>query len=198
MLRPILILASQSPMRKKLLHKVRIVPDSIIPADIDETPKEGETAISLAKRLAKEKNQTVASTQEHAIIITADTVPMCQGQVLDKALTQADIIRYLDLLSDNVHEIYTSICISKKSNDTIDFQEKTVKTTLTFTAISEAEKKYYASLEEGIGKAAGYNIDGYAESFISSMNGSFSNVCGLPLYETMAILRKFRYLDLSL
>ena len=198
MSRPTLILASQSPMRKKLLHKVHVIPDSIMPADIDETPKEGEIATSLSKRLAKEKNKAIASIQEHAIIITADTVPICQGYVLDKALTQADVIRYLDILSGNVHEIYTSICISKKSDDNIDFREKTVKTTITFKAISEAEKKYYASLEEGIGKAGGYNIDGYAESFISSMNGSFSNVCGLPLYETMAILGGFGYLDSSL
>lgn len=194
MLQPILILASQSPMRRKLLEKIHVVPDKIIPADIDETPREGENAISLSKRLAKAKNQKIAASQQHAIIITADTVPMCEGHTLDKAVTQAGIIRYLDILSGKKHEIYTSICISKKENDTIDFQEKTVKATITFKDISAEEKKYYASLEEGIGKAAGYNIDGYAESFISSMEGSFSNVCGLPLYETVAILRDFAYL----
>ena len=139
MLRPILILASQSPIRRKLLEKIHIVPDRITPAHIDERPKARETALALSKRLAK-KNQKIASTQEHAIIITADTVPLCQGHVLDKALKQADIIRYLDLLSGNVHEIYTSICISKKRDYTIDFREKTVKTTLTFKDISEAEK----------------------------------------------------------
>ena len=72
--------------------------------------------------------------------ITADTVPMCEGHTLDKAVTQAEIIRYLDILSGKKHEIYTSICISKKENDTIDFQEKTVKATLTFKDISAEEK----------------------------------------------------------
>lgn len=188
-----LILASQSPARVKLLEQVKVSPDHIIPSDIDEDPKKGEKGRELALRLSKEKAHKVAESFDKGIIIAADTVPVCRGRIIDKALSKDDIIEMITILSGRRHQIYTAVCIIKKDVSGTKVAQKVIKTVIKFRSLTKKEIEHYASLGEGIGKAGGYTLTGYAESFVSFISGSFSNVIGLPLYETTNILRSFGY-----
>jgi septum formation protein len=188
-----LILASASSSRVALLAQVNIVPDKILPADIDETPKPSEKAGILASRLAYEKAQKIASQQDNCIILAADTVPVVGGRVLGKSETKEDVARTLRLLSNRRHQVYTAICVIAKVNGESKIRQKLVKSIVKMKLITPAEINYFADLEQGIGKAGGYSLQGYAESFVQYMSGSFSNIIGLPLYETVNLLSSVGY-----
>lgn len=191
-----IILASQSPARLELLSQVGIVPEHVMPADIDETPLKGEKGDKLAERLSFEKASKIASQIDNGIIIGADSVPVCGRIILDKARTIEDVENYLKLLSGRRHRLITSISIIKKvQGEIVATRRRTVKTILKFRKISNDEIKQYAATKQGIGKAGGYSIGGYAESFVSFISGSYSNVIGLPLYETMMVLRSLNSLQ---
>lgn len=183
-----IILASQSPARLQLLGQIGVFPDQVIPADIDETERKGESAKNLALRLAVEKAEAVAKNFENAIIIGGDTVPVVGASIMRKAKTAEDITQSLNVLSGRRHALYTGVCVIKRINNINHISKRVVKTIIKFKRISEAEIAYYSSLPEGIDKAGGYTLSGYAESFVSYISGSFSNVIGLPLYETMNLL----------
>ena len=184
-----IILASASPARLKLLKQIGITPDEVIPSDIDETQLPKETPKKLAGRLALEKATAIANTIDKGIIIGADTVPVVGRSIMRKAANQDDIRASMELLSNRRHHIYTGVCIIKKDglggSRTLT---RTVKSILKFKKLSKTEIDYYCSLEEGIGKAGGYTVSGYAESYISFLSGSFSNIVGLPLFETTNML----------
>ncbi len=182
------ILASQSPTRLLLLKQIGIVPDQIIVADIDETKKKGEKPDELALRLAQEKALAIASGINNSIIIGADTVPFCKGRIMRKAESTDDIKASLEMLSAKKHRVYTGVCVVKKIEQDVIIRTSLVKTIVKFRHISKQEIEYYAHLEEGIGKAGGYTLHGYAESFVSYISGSFSNVTGLPLSQTQKLL----------
>ena len=110
-----------------------------------------------------------------------------------KAATKDDIRKSLELLSNRRHRIYTGVCIIKKDNSEYKVLKRLVKSTLKFKKLSKKEIDYYCSLEEGIGKAGGYTISGYAESYISFISGSFSNIVGLPIFETMNMLNSLGF-----
>lgn len=184
-----IILASQSPARLELLKQIGIVPAEILPADIDETEQKGEKPCRLAERLAREKAMAIAEQKKDAIIIAADTVPFVRGQIMRKARNGDDVRASLNLLKGRRHQIYTGVAVARASEGGIKIQTKCVKTVLKFRNISDKEIEHFASLDEGIGKAGGYTIGGYAESFVSYISGSFSNVIGLPLCETRAMLK---------
>mgnify|MGYP000308292616 CR=1 FL=1 len=186
-----IILASESPARLELLKQIGIFPDKILPAAIDESQIKGENPRSLALRLAYEKASKIAALNDDAVIIGSDTVPVCRGQVLKKASNVQDVKDLIAKLSGRRHQLYTGVCIIKKTNGEVKIVKKLVKTILKFRLISKKEIVYYASLGEGEGKAGGYTLTGYAESFVSHIQGSFSNVIGLPLCETMSILNSF-------
>ncbi|PCJ25479.1 MAG: septum formation protein Maf [Rickettsiales bacterium] len=183
-----IILASASPARLTLLRQVGIEPDRIIPADVDETEERGELPKKLAHRLAILKAQTVASTIDQGIIIGADTVPAMGRTPMRKAANADDVRSSLKSLSQRRHRVYTGICIIKKDSGGVRELSRVVQTTLRFKQISDAEIDYYCSTNEGIGKAGGYTLTGYAESFVAYISGSFSNVIGLPLFDTMNML----------
>ncbi len=182
------ILASQSPARLLLLKQMGIVPDQVIVSDVDETEKKGEKPDQLALRLAQEKAMAIASGINEAIIIGADTVPVCKGKILRKAASADDIKASLEMLSNKRHRVYTGVCVIKKIEHDFIIRTSVAKTVIKFRHISKQEMEYYAHLEEGIGKAGGYTLHGYAESFVSYISGSFSNVIGLPLSQTQKLL----------
>lgn len=186
-----IILASASPSRLELLKQIGIIPDRVMPADIDETEKRNERPDHLAKRLSYEKANEIATQIDSGIIIAADTVP-CAGRIIfRKARDEEDIKKMISLLENRRHQVYTGVTVIDKSPDQTTVKTRLVKTILNFRAISDRELQYYASLKEGIGKAGGYTLNGYAQSFVSFISGSHSNVIGLPLCETVKILNLY-------
>lgn len=183
-----LILASESPARLKLLSQIDIKPDFIIPANIDEIEKLGEKAKDMALRLSHSKALAVSNKIEQGIIIGADTVPVAGRRIMRKARNKDDVKESLQLLSGRRHQVYTGVCVIRKDGANLKILNRVVKSILKFKLISPREIEYYSNLDEGIGKAGGYTLTGYAESFVSFISGSFSNIIGLPLFETMNML----------
>lgn len=183
-----LILASESPARLQLLRQIHIIPDLIIPANIDERELKNEQPRELAKRLAYQKAITVADNYKQAVVIGSDTVPVVGTRIMRKATNSLEVKESLIMLSQRRHRIYTGVCVIKKDNNGVKVSQKVVKSILKFKKLSPAEIDFYCLLGEGIGKAGGYTVSGYAESFVSFISGSFSNIIGLPLFETMNML----------
>ena len=181
----ILILASASPRRKSLLAQIGVVPDEIIPADIDETPGKDELPKSHAKRLAAEKAQVIAKTHSGAFILAADTVVGVGRRILPKAESEEEAKHCLKLLSGRSHRVFTGVCLISP-NGLIN--SRVVETRLKMKRFSKPEFQSYLDSGEWDGKAGGYGIQGLAEAYISQINGSYSNVVGLPVYETRNML----------
>lgn len=187
---PKLILASQSPRRLSLLAQIGIKPDAVSPADINEDPIEGEIPRGHALRLACEKAAKVAGENPGAIILAADTVVGVGRRILPKAegLDQAKYC--LNLLSGRGHRVFTGVAIVKADGDMLS---RAVETRLTMKRLSASELQSYLDSGEWEGKAGGYGIQGIAEGYISKLIGSYSNVVGLPLFETRNLLQGAGY-----
>lgn len=184
-----IILASQSPSRIELLKRIKVFPNLVLPANIDETEYPRELPAKLASRLAYEKAQHVSKQIDHdAIIIAADTVASHGRKILPKALTNDDVKHCLTILSGKRHKVHTGICVIKKSGSEITTRQKVVETIVKFKRLSTEEIEFYCNLGEGLNKAGGCGISGYAEAFVPSIYGSHSNVMGLPLLETLHLL----------
>ncbi|PCI57123.1 MAG: septum formation protein Maf [Alphaproteobacteria bacterium] len=181
-----LILASASPRRVDLLQQIGIVPAQIIPADIDETPIEGEHPRDLAQRLALGKAQAIAKDNPNTFILAADTVVACGRRILPKAETTDQARDCLNLISGRRHHVYGGICIITDSGKEIT---KLCDTIVKFKPLTNHDIDTYINTGEWEGKAGGYAIQGFAASYISFMQGSYSNVVGLSLYDTMQTLR---------
>lgn len=182
------ILASASPARLELLKRINIVPDQVIHSNLDESQKRGELPHILAQRLSFEKANFVANNFDKAIVIGADSVVVTGRTILPKALNPEDIKYCMGKLSGRRHRVYTAISIIKKVYTEIQIRQKYVETKVKFKRFTIEEIDFYSTLEEGLNKAGGYSISGYAESFISFISGSHSNVVGLPLFETRNML----------
>ncbi|MGH1378848.1 MAG: Maf family protein [Alphaproteobacteria bacterium] len=181
-----LVLASASPRRVDLLKQINITPTQITPADIDEDPLAGEHPRELAQRLALEKAQEIAKNTNNTFIIAADTVVACGRRALPKAETENQARECIKLLSGRRHHVYGGICIITDSGKEIT---RLCDTTVKFKSLTNHEIDTYISTEEWSGKAGGYAIQGFAASYISFIQGSYSNVVGLSLYDIMQILR---------
>ncbi len=180
------ILASASPRRVELLNQIGIIPDQIIPADIDETPLENEKPASVATRLARLKAQKVFSEHKGNFVIASDTVVACGNRILGKASDAGEARQFLKLLSGRRHNVYTSVhLITPKGEISV----RTVNTVVKFKNLDKNELDYYLGHNEWHGKAGGYAIQGLAARFIRGINGSYSNVVGLPLFETSQLLK---------
>jgi len=186
------VLASESPRRKALLAQAHIVPDAIRAAAIVETPLKGELPRVHAERLAAEKARVVASRWDGApaIILAADTVVACGRRILPKAESDADVLACLKLLSGRQHQVFTAVALITPAGA---LRRRTVLTRVAFGRLGVAELRSYVESREGVGKAGGYAIQGRAETFVRRLNGSWSNVVGLPLAETVALLRGNNY-----
>lgn len=183
--RPALVLASASPRRLDLLKQVGIVPDVVAPADLDETPGATELPRVYAERLAAEKASAIAVSHKDAFVLAADTVVACGRRILPKAETQEEARTCLSLLSGRAHRVYTGISLVKGDTQIT----KSVMTRVQVARLSDAELHAYLASGEWQGKAGGYAIQGRAAAFIRGLNGSYSNVVGLPLYETVNLLK---------
>ena len=189
--RPKLVLASGSPRRLSLLNQAGIEPDSLQPAEIDEIPVKGELPRALANRLAREKAQVALASVRideelrGSYIIAADTVVAVGRRVMPKADMLEDAAACLRLLSGRNHRVYTGICLVTPKES---FRQRLVETRVRFKRLSNEDMEGYLASGEWRGKAGGYAIQGLAGTFVVKMVGSYTNVVGLPLYETMSLL----------
>lgn len=180
-----LILASSSPRRLELLKQVGIVPAQTVPAGIDETPRKGELPRALALRLAEGKARAAAAHHPGAFVLAADTVVACGRRMLGKADNEDDVRHFLALLSGRRHKVIGGIALAVPGGG---IHARAVETAVQFKKLSPAEIESYARSGEGIGKAGGYAIQGRAAVYIKFTGGSYSNVVGLSLYDTMQML----------
>lgn len=187
---PRIILASASPRRLSLLAQIGVVPDGVMPADIDESPLSAELPRSHALRLAREKALKVSEDNEGAIILAADTVVGVGRRILPKTETEAQARECLNLLSGRAHRVFTGVCVIDPQGEP---RCKVVETRLKMKRLSSVEIETYIISREWHGKAGGYGIQGYAAAFIHHLNGSYSNVVGLPIYETRHLLANAGY-----
>jgi septum formation protein len=183
--RPALVLASASPRRLDLLARIGIAPGAVIPADVDEAPRKGELPAPLAERLAREKALAVAAVHPDAYVLAADTVVAVGRRILPKAMDARTARECLTLLSGRRHRVITGVALARGAL----IRSRTVLTVLRFKRLTEAEIAAYLASGEWEGKAGGYAIQGRAEALIPWIEGSYSNVVGLPLAETMALIR---------
>jgi septum formation protein len=180
-----LILASSSPRRRELLAQIGIVPDAIDPADIDESPRKGELPLKLAERLAAEKARLVAARHPGAFVLGADTVVGCGRRILPKAETVDEARRCLALLSGRRHRVHGGIALLTPGGKLV---QRRVVTAVAMKRLSAQEIESYLASGEWHGKAGGYAIQGRAAQFVREIIGSYSNVVGLPLFETAMLL----------
>jgi septum formation protein len=189
--RPKLVLASGSPRRLSLLSQAGIEPDSLQPAEVDEIPVKGELPRALATRLAREKAEVALASiriddeLRGAYIIAADTVVAVGRRIMPKADMLEDAAACLRLLSGRNHRVYTGLCLVTPKES---FRQRLVETLVRFKRLSNEDLEAYLASGEWRGKAGGYAIQGLAGTFVVKLVGSYTNVVGLPLYETMSLL----------
>jgi septum formation protein len=188
--KPPFILASASPRRVALLDQLGLSPDCIIPADIDETPLPTELPRQHAARLAESKARTIAEENGGAIVLGADTVVARGRRIFPKAEDEKTARTCLALLSGEKHRVYGGVCIITPGGGVI---QRLVMTAISFKRLSHLETERYIESGEWRGKAGGYAIQGRAAEFVQRLNGSYSNVVGLPLFETAQVLRGVGY-----
>ena len=180
-----LILASASPRRLALLRQAGYEPDSIEPAEIDETPDPGELPRALARRLAAEKADSVAARRPGAWVLAADTVVACGRRILPKPATTEVARDCLALLSGRRHRVFGSVRVIDPAGKG---RSRDVVTAVTFKRLTPDEIESYTASGEWRDKAGGYAIQGRAGVFVRFLAGSYFNVVGLPLYETVTLL----------
>jgi septum formation protein len=189
--RPKLVLASGSPRRVTLVNQAGIEPDALRPADIDETPKRGELPRACANRLARAKAEAalaLVNMDEElrgAYILSADTVVAVGRRILPKAELLDEAAQCLRLLSGRNHRVHTAVCLVTPAGA---FRQRLVETKVRFKRLNDEDIEAYLASGEWRGKAGAYAAQGIAGSFIVKLVGSYSNVVGLPLYETTALL----------
>jgi septum formation protein len=186
-----LVLGSASPRRLALLAQIGVKPDAVLPAKIDETPRPREEPRALAERLASEKALASAAIAGNradlapCVTLAADTVVGVGRRILPKCETRDDAEACLDLLSGRGHRVFTGLALVTASGAV---RRRLVETRLRFKRLSRNELEAYLASGEWRGKAGGYAIQGLAGAFVERLVGSYSNVVGLPLNETAALL----------
>lgn len=185
-----LVLASASPRRLDLLRQVGIEPDGVEAADIDEKPLKKETPRLLALRLAEEKARVVAQRRCEAFVLAADTVVAVGRRVLPKAETEAEARACLALLSGRSHRVQTAVAVAAPDGRR---SSRLVESRLQVKRLTPAEIDTYLASGEWRGKAGGYAVQGRAGGFILELQGSYTGVVGLPLYETLNLLEGLGY-----
>jgi septum formation protein len=189
--RPKLVLASGSPRRLALLNQAGIEPDSLIPSELDEIPLKGELPRALATRLARAKASAaldavrIDEELRGAFVVAADTVVAVGRRILPKAEMLDEAAQCLRLLSGRNHRVYTSVCMVTPKEA---FRQRLTETRVRFKRLSKEDLEAYLASGEWRGKAGGYAIQGLGGSFVVKIVGSYTNVVGLPLQETIALL----------
>lgn len=178
-----LLLASASPRRSALLAQIGVDHEAA-PAEVDETPLPGEAPDALALRLARAKAEAVAARREGRAVLAADTVVTLDGTILGKPADARDAARMLGALSGRAHEVHTGVALAAGGAVHTRLSTSTVR----FRPLAADEIDAYWATGEPRDKAGAYAIQGYAAVFISRLEGSYSGVMGLPLFETAELL----------
>ena len=183
-----IILASSSPRRRELLEQIglRIM---VQPVDIDESQKPGEAALDFVQRLAREKAQScfeIVNNPQQLPVLGSDTIVVVDGSVLGKPENRQHAKQMLQKLSGKKHEVHTSVAIVTEEQEFID----TCSSQVQFRLLEDREIDCYLATGEADDKAGAYAIQGIAVQFVKNINGSFSGVMGLPLYETTLLLKR--------
>jgi nucleoside triphosphate pyrophosphatase len=189
--RPKLVLASGSPRRLALINQAGIEPEALRPADLDETPLRGELPRACANRLARAKADAALEMVrmddelKGSYILSADTVVAVGRRILPKAELLDQAAQCLRLLSGRNHRVHSAVCLVTPNEA---FRQRLVETRVRFKRLSDEDIEAYLASGEWRGKAGGYAAQGIAGSFIVKLVGSYTNVVGLPLYETTTLL----------
>lgn len=182
---PLLVLASASPRRLRLLEQVGILAHSVMPADVDETPLPAELPRVYARRMALAKATWAAARVPGGIVLAADTVVARGRRILPKPADADEARRCLALLSGARHRIYGGVAVIAPPREPL---LRVVVTAVAFKRLTMEEIDRYLASEEWRDKAGGYAVQGRAAAFVRGISGSYSNIVGLPLFETCALL----------
>jgi septum formation protein len=180
----LLTLASRSPRRRELLAQLGVRLE-VSPADTDETPRPGEAAAEYVRRVAREKASAVGGET----VLAADTVVVLDGAILGKPRGDAEARRMLRALSGRAHEVMTGVCARRGGRE----EAAVVTSGVVFAPIGEVEIAWYVATGEPRDKAGAYAVQGAGGAFVSEVRGSVSNVVGLPLVETLALLARLGF-----
>ena len=183
--RPPLVLASASPRRLELLAQIGLTPDAVDPADVDETPGRDETPRRMVARLAVAKALAVAARHPGACVLAADTTVAVGRRILGKPEDEADARRMLALVSGRAHRVFTGVAVAAPDGRLV---ERVAETRLHFKRLTPAETDAFIATDEWRGVAGAYQIQKRAGGFVLALQGSYTGVVGLPLYETRALL----------
>lgn len=178
-----LILGSASPRRKELLAQIGLVPDAVLPPDIDETPRRGELPRPYCARMAAEKAAAVTAGPDD-VVLCADTTVALGRRILGKPADAGEAAAFLTLLGGRRHEVITAVAVRRGTR----MWTREVVSVVKFKRLSNPELNAYLASGEWQGKAGGYGIQGLAGAFVPWMQGSFTGVVGLPVAETAALL----------
>lgn len=179
-----LILASSSPRRLDLLKQIGYVPDVVHPADIDETPKRKENPKIYALRVAMEKVNVIARIYPDDIVLAGDTTVCIGTKLLGKPENAEEAVKFLQMLSGRQHRVLSAVAIAHNGK----LKTRVVRTYIKLRCISKSEIDFHTSSRQWDGKAGGYMINGLIASYVKRINGSVSNVVGLPLLEVSNLL----------
>jgi len=179
------VLASASPRRSALLAQIGLEPDAVEPAAIDETPHAFEPPANLVLRLVEAKARAVAARNPGAFVLACDTVVACGRRILPQPANEQEARACLELLSGRRHRVFGGVAVVSPAGK---LASRRVETAILFKRLAPEEITDYLASGEWRGKAGGYAIQGLAGRFVKSVIGSYANVVGLPLYETVALL----------
>ncbi len=180
-----LVLASASPRRKALLELIGVVPDKTIAADIDETPHDGELPAALVARLAAGKASVVAADHPDALVMGSDTVVACGRRILPKPENADEARAFLTLLSGRSHRVWSGVALVTPGGKILT---RTVETRVKLRRLDALALDEYIASDEWVGKAGAYAIQGLFAKHVVGIIGSYTNIVGLPLYETSNLL----------
>lgn len=180
-----LVLASASPRRLELLAQIGITPDAVAPADVDETPERDELPRRMVERLARLKAHAAHAIRPDAVVLAADTTVAVGRRMLGKPADEADARRMLALVSGRAHRVFTGVAAMAPDGRLV---ERVSETRLQFKRLAPTEVDGLIASGEWRGVAGGYQVQRRAGAFVRALQGSYTGVVGLPLYETRALL----------
>ncbi len=194
---PPLVLASASPRRRELIALLG-VPFRVVSADIDETLPDGHQPDQVALTLAQHKAYAVVQRERDGFILAADTIVVCEGQVLGKPSDEEDALRMLRLLNGREHRVYTGVALVEAAGGAVlREQGEVVCTRVWFRRVSEEHLRRYVATGEPMDKAGAYGAQGYGSTLIERIEGCYFNVVGLPVSRVCGMLEKWGFVPLG-